>query len=256
MVFQSRGVFSGAGRRRGLFDPPESYGTPGIGDGRNEDIQEPPAGLLSPDQPKPPGFWEGGDKFGWRDGLAGVLAAVGDAFAQRSGGQGGAVQMLSGGRLSAIEKARKAQAQAQEIAAARQRAEAAGLTGPMADLLANGDAKYPELKGPDLPAEVRTSQWYQGADPAARRAYDQTNPIITHGYGSTVVPRSALPGQGRGLPQGYDPNEWEPVEGPQPEQQSQAPVLTQEQWRGAVSALGPQQAEEWRQRHGYQIGGR
>ena len=129
------------------------HGTPGIGDGRRQFPEdEEQVGILGqmqsqPERPK--SFWQGGDKFRWQDGLAGVLAAVGDAFAQQGGGQGGAVQNLTGGRLSAIEAARKAQQQAQEIAAARQRAEAAGFQGPQADMLAHGDAKPGDFRSPN-----------------------------------------------------------------------------------------------------------
>ena len=63
------------------------------------------------------GFWQGGDKFTARDGIAGLLAAVGDAFAQQSGSQGYGVKGLLGGRLSAQKLAQEAQAaQAQRAA--------------------------------------------------------------------------------------------------------------------------------------------
>lgn len=87
---------------------------------------------------KPSSFWQGGDKFRWQDGLAGVLAAVGDAFSQQGGGQGGAVANLAGGRTSALELARKAQAM-------RQRLIAGGLNPAQADMVSNGDAKYGDV---------------------------------------------------------------------------------------------------------------
>ncbi len=98
---------------------------------------------------RPPSFWQGGDKFTGRDAVAALLAAIGDAFTQQGGGQGNAVQMLAGGRSDAMERARKAAAQAQEIAAARQRAEAAGFKGPQADMLAYGDAKPGDFRSPN-----------------------------------------------------------------------------------------------------------
>jgi hypothetical protein len=95
------------------------------------EVQFPQAGHWTPDmapqmpqqgqqipQQRPPGFWGGGGKFTARDGIAGLLAAVGDAFAQRGGGQGGAVSMLAGGRMDALDMARKAQAAQSERAAA------------------------------------------------------------------------------------------------------------------------------------------
>lgn len=68
--------------------------------------QMPQGGLLGAPQPQQ-GFWQGGDKFRARDGIAGLLAVVGDAFMQQGGGQGGSVQGLLGGRLDAQEMARK-----------------------------------------------------------------------------------------------------------------------------------------------------
>lgn len=48
---------------------------------------------------------------------------------------------------------------------------------------------------PEKPPEAaRTAEWYQNADPDQRAAYDATHPIVTNGYGSTVVPRSSLGG--------------------------------------------------------------
>lgn len=86
----------------------------------------PQEGLLSaPEQQM--GFWQGGDKFRARDGIAGLLAAVGDAFSRNGGGQGGAVEMLSGGRMKAMELARKQQEQAQQQELLRARMKAAGL---------------------------------------------------------------------------------------------------------------------------------
>lgn len=65
-------------------------------------------------------FWQGGDKFTARDGIAGALAAVGDGLNNwANGGGGGATNMLVGGRINAMEEAKKARAQA-EAAAQRQ----------------------------------------------------------------------------------------------------------------------------------------
>jgi hypothetical protein len=179
--------------------------------------------------PKQPSFWQGGDKFGWRDGLAGILAAVGDAFAQQGGGRGGGVEMLTGGRLSAIDMARKAQLRQQQIEAARQRAIAAGLDPARADLMANDDAKYSDLNNKPT-SEMQNFQAWQSMDPATRGEYstfrDQTDPLITNGYGSTVVPRASIGGAPPGPQPGTiedghqfmggnpaDPNSWKPVGG-------------------------------------------
>ncbi len=67
---------------------------------------------------KPATFWQGGDKFTGRDAIAGLLAAIGDAFTQQGGGRGSAVQMLTGGRMDAMEMARKAAEEQKLMAAA------------------------------------------------------------------------------------------------------------------------------------------
>lgn len=59
------------------------------------------------EMPKDPGFWQGGDKFRFRDGLAGLLAAIGDGFAQSGGGEADSVDGLLGGRFNAMELAKK-----------------------------------------------------------------------------------------------------------------------------------------------------
>lgn len=232
--------------------------TPGIGDGHNQEQQEIlslPEGGSQPDparqQAKPPSFWQGGDKFRWQDGVAGALAALGDGLSRQAGMEGGGVQMLAGGRLSAIERAKKVQEQAAQRQQTTQALIAAGIDPAQANLGGMGIAKYSDLKRPDAPAAVQTSRWYMTATPEERAAYDATNPIITHGQGSALIPRASLP-QPRGLPGGYDPNEWEPVDGPQqPAQAAQTtggPQMTELQWQGLVSALGPEGAAAFARR--------
>ena len=50
-------------------------------------------------------FWQGGDKFTLRDGLAGALAVLGDAFSQQAGGGVGAVGGLIQGRMAPLQEA-------------------------------------------------------------------------------------------------------------------------------------------------------
>lgn len=68
-----------------------------------------------------PSYWEGGDKFTLRDGLAAGLSALGDGFSDwaNGGGRGGsALQTLVGRRLSALDQAKQARAQAEAAAEA------------------------------------------------------------------------------------------------------------------------------------------
>lgn len=200
-----------------------------------------------------PGFWQGGNKFGWRDGLAGVLAAVGDAFAQQSGGRPMAVQNLTGGRLDALELAREAQQKQAETLGRFQRAQAMGADPGRADMFAHGDLSGKDLlpQEPDLPERVRTSQWYMNATPEERVAFDTSNPIITAGTGSTVVPRSSFASQLGGLPGGLDPNRYEIIEGPQnsapltPNGESEEQMM-QRLYREQFGQRGDAMFAEWR----------
>lgn len=184
------GLFGGRNRLR-AYDPASMRMNNGIVEGDQQPIEM--AGNN--------GFWQGGDKFTGRDGIAGILAVIGDAFAQNGGGAGGATPMLMNGRLSAIEMAKKqAEDQLQQQAlmeAARQR----GIN-PADVTLAQGGLGGIIPKQGELPERARMAQWYQNASPQERAAFDQTNPIITNGYGSSVVPRNALPG-------GLDPDRYE-----------------------------------------------
>lgn len=184
------GLFGGRNRLR-AYDPATMRMNNGIVEGDQYPIEM--AGEN--------GFWQGGDKFTGRDGIAGILAVIGDAFAQNGGGAGGATPMLMNGRLSAIEMAKKqAEDQLQKQAlmeAARQR----GIN-PADVTLAQGGLGGIIPKQGELPERARMAQWYQNASPQERAAFDQTNPIITNGYGSSVVPRNALPG-------GLDPDRYE-----------------------------------------------
>lgn len=80
---------------------------------------QPMTGLLGSAPERPKGFWQGGDKFRARDGIAGLLAAVGDAFAQQSGYKGDAVANLGGMRgkgINAFEEALAAYQRNRQIA--------------------------------------------------------------------------------------------------------------------------------------------
>lgn len=183
------------------------YDTSGFGDGARG------TGMAAPEEN--PTFWQGGSKFGVRDGIAGALAALGDVFSQRGGGQGGAVQMLAGSRIGGIDAMRQAQAKAAETAAMQQRYAAAGLSGPQADLAASGGMAKPSYGdlNPQPTTEMQNFNAYRGMDGPTRQQYgqyqDMTHPTITNGYGSTMIPRASMPGAGAGLPHGYDPSEWE-----------------------------------------------
>lgn len=136
-----------------------------------------------------PGFWAGGDKFTTRDGIAGLLAVVGDAFSRQAGGDGGATDMLGGQRLSAIEMARKQQQEAEQRQALMEAAQRQGVS-PDEVILQQGGIKRPTRKG---------LQPVSG--PTGVFVWDRDNERFAN-------PAGGIPGGGQ-LPQGFDPNRYE-----------------------------------------------
>lgn len=211
----------------------------------------------APQQQDDPGFWQGGGKFGVRDGIAGALAVIGDALAQRGGGQGGAVQMLAGGRMDALEMAKKAAEQARLEQAARR----LGINGDQVALAQGG---LGELL-PKQPSPNDTERDYQfitqrlGPQAADDWLRTKGDPYVTVPLGPNRIysgPRSGLGGAMGGQLPAAPVGRLTPIpEAPTAPQAQGAPTLSPEQWRGAVQSLGPQKAEEWRRRNNYQIGG-
>jgi len=144
------GLF-GKSKFKKAFEPFEVPGTPGIGDGIAAET-------------KPASFWQGGEKFGVKDGIAGILAVLGDAFTQRGGGQSNAVQSLAGSRLSAMEMA-KQQAQQEQV---YKQLIAAGVDPAKAGLVVSGAAKYgdvaPGTTKADRVQDNAGNYWTKGAD--------------------------------------------------------------------------------------------
>lgn len=168
--------------------------------------------MPQPAPERPRGFWNGGDKFGTRDGIAAVLAVIGDTLAQRGGGQGGAVANLAGGRRDFMD----AQQMAQQKAAERQ----AGIE----DYRAKKRIDQQYAAPPSLPSNVQETQWYMQASPQERQMFDTVNPVVSATpYGPMVVPRGGGSGPAPGtVEDGYrfkggnpaDPGAWEKAGGP------------------------------------------
>lgn len=95
----------------GLLNLPGLAATPEDIDWQREmERMLPTAPATAPDQGQasaastatPKSFWQGGDKFTWRDGAAGALAAIGDALAQNNGQEGTGMPMLMQGRTAKL----------------------------------------------------------------------------------------------------------------------------------------------------------
>jgi hypothetical protein len=121
------GMFGRGRFRMGQDDPTFGLLAPDMQSAVDEYAQM--DGLLAPPQEqRPDGFWQGGEDFGARDGIAGLLAVVGDALMQQGGGQGNAVQALSGGRMSALDEFKQAAAQERKMQEIMAIGQANGLT--------------------------------------------------------------------------------------------------------------------------------
>jgi len=111
------GVISGYGG--GTFDMdgmpvtmPDMQNVPTTAGGRFGNPM--PAQMQEPARPK--SFWQGGDKFTVRDGIAGALAAIGDGLSGWAGGGVGAVGGLLQGRMEPQRLAEEQRRRAAELA--------------------------------------------------------------------------------------------------------------------------------------------
>lgn len=172
------------------------------------------------------GYWQGGDGFSGRDGLAGVLAVIGDAFAQRGGGQPMAMRNLMGTRNDAVQMAREAQAAQQKYQQSVQALTAAGYPPEQAKAMAMGVLKPSDVK-PDRMMTKSGDIVAFGNDGQPQTAYRETAPDLLPVQGAGVFAMDRHTGQPFGgsgptvgtIEDGHrfkggnpgDPNSWEPV---------------------------------------------
>ena len=114
-----------------------------------------------------PGYWQGGEKIGGRDVLAGLLAAIGDGISRNSGGDSFAVQGLLGGRMDALEIAKK---QAEQRAQMEQAYAVADRLGVPRDVVDAERLGVPVPKPQEPPPMVRDINAWQQLTPEQKAA--------------------------------------------------------------------------------------
>jgi hypothetical protein len=133
-------------------------------------VQPAPAALLDGAPEGPKGFWQGGDKFRARDGIAGLLAAIGDGLSRNSGGEGFAVKGLIGQRTKgseALEAAQKEYKRKQQVA---------GLPGMTARELLAFDAD-PKAWGGHMADAYSTHHAAANVNPGEQRLFGNPNAV-------------------------------------------------------------------------------
>lgn len=175
-----------------------------------------------------PGFFQGGEGFSGRDAIAGILAVIGDALAQRGGGQGGAVEGLMGQRQGAMKMA---QDQAEEQARYQDSVNAltaAGYNPQQAAAMARGLLKPSDVKPERMMTKSGDIVAF-GTDGSSTTAYRETAPDLLAVQGAGVYAMDRHTGQPFGgagtgpavgtIEDGHrfkggnpsDPSSWEPV---------------------------------------------
>lgn len=222
--------------RRGLFGKSmagdNAHAMPHGYVGQGEVAQQPSAG-----------FWQGGNKFTFRDGLAGALAAIGDGLSNYGGGGGGAVNSLL--------QSRAAPGQQAAALAEEQRKRAAELADYRAKLGIQQEFAQPEAPKPG------SFEWYQTATPEQQRQYDQYNPVITTTYqGPTIVPRGSLGGGAPTAPVGrltpIGPTV-ENTQAPQLNANGMPASLTSAQYAAVEQRMGRAETEAWARRNNIKV---
>ena len=136
-----------------------------------------------------------------RDGLSNLASSLGAASAFREGDYASGVGILDSIGRARAERADAESAQQDKLQILMDLM-AQGLTPQQARLVSGKTAALDAFRRPPQapPERAQIAQWWQNATPEERAAFDATNPIVTNGYGSTVVPRAGLQGAMGGAP--------------------------------------------------------
>lgn len=204
-----------------------------------------------PMQEKPRSFWQGGDKFTLRDGIAGALAAVGDGLSNWSGGGGGAVNSLMQSRMAPAQQAAALAAEQRKRAAemadyrTKKSIDAEFDTGPEPDVFDRA------LAGAGIdPSSPQGQDLYRRRAESMAQGQDEFVVVPIPGRGTYAGPKSGLPtamGQAPTAPVGR----LTPI-GPAQNQGGGA-TMTAEQYEEVVTVHGPAKAAEWARRNNIRV---
>ncbi|TXH45993.1 MAG: hypothetical protein E6Q97_30490 [Desulfurellales bacterium] len=154
------------------------------------------------EMPKEPGFWQGGEKFRGKDGIAGLLAVIGDAIAANHGsGSMGATQSLMGGRFDAMEEAKKRAKEQEQLQQKLQAGIAAGWTPQEANALVNGFPQRPKLTPESIEDNVG-NRWVKNAQGEWQLDFIDKAPVTTFQNGMMVNIQNPYADRSRGYTEG------------------------------------------------------
>lgn len=164
-------------------------------------------------QEQPTSWLQGGDKFGWREGLSLALAGIGDAFAAENGQDTGSMKGMMANAMKAREAARKAQLAAAEKERLIAMGMQAGRTAPQMELIASDMANWGDFKPDEFDAAMAragiqrgTPEYQQAAQRKAMGDPFLTGAPLPNG-GQYYGYASGLPGVMGGL--GATQDDWE-----------------------------------------------
>lgn len=160
------------------FPKPESYATPGIGDGLRE---QPPMLAAMPqematwspqpvDAEKKPGAWSKGGR-AWQ-----IIGIIGDALQAAGGGKGTFMPAF----LDMQEQTRKEKERLQQLQAAAQAGQGLGLTPAQIAAVQAGVAKISDFK-PTNNDTINDFNWYKSLSRAERKLYREMKPVYRQG---------------------------------------------------------------------------
>lgn len=153
---------------------PESYQTPGIGDGLRDQPpmpQDMAALAAQPKLPDPkPGAWSKGGR-AWQ-----IIGIIGDALQAAGGGKGTFMPAF----LDMQEQTRKEKERLQQLQAAAQVGQDLGLTPAQIAAVQAGVAKISDFK-PTNNDTINDFNWYKSLSRAERKLYREMKPVYRQG---------------------------------------------------------------------------